>query len=467
MITHTLISKCNTIIKDSDINTGLNPVAELNIGETISRIILNFNLSELKKTIIDNGNGSNKIKHKLHMTNCGGINIPFNENVNTGYDIKKRASSFDIIAFKIPYSWDEGRGYDYHGDIIKEYNSIISKDGSNWFQPKNNYEWDEYGIYSDEKLIEELKKYKENENSVIIGIQHFDYGVENLDIDITDYINNMLANEDEFNGIGLAFSPQYKNDLKENKFVSFFTNHTNTFYLPYLESTMDNNILDNRANFHLGVENKLYFFVIDNGEYTNLDTLPTCTINEKKYEVKQHSKGVYYIDISFKTSEIDPYTILYDTWSNIILNNEILNDIEMEFVVLPLEERISIGNYNNKHEIKYVPQISGINNKEKLKNGEIRELIVDFIEEYSYGKQIIPNASEYRLYVKENDREIDIYPYQPIDRKFTTHTFIIKTNELIPNDYYIDIKTKRGQNTNFFEKVLEFSIVSNVSNFNK
>ena len=459
MIKHTFFNKCNTIIENSDLNTGLNPVAELNVGENISRILINFDLSEIRKQLSNNEINISNLTHKIHMTNCSNINSSiFNEKNN----VKKRASSFDIIAFALPSYWDEGRGYDYYGDYIKEINSILSKDGSTWFQSKNGTKWNEYGVYSNETLLNDYN----GDRVLIIGEQHFDHGNENLDIDITEYINNILLNNTEFHGIGLAFSPQYENEIQENRFISFFTNHTSTFFVPYLETNNNDFILDNRTNFHLGVKNKLYFFVIDNGEYVNLDVLPTCTIDGNNYEVKQNTKGVYYVEVLFKTNEIEPYTILYDIWSNLILNGNVLDDIEMEFVVLPIEEKINLGKYNTT-ENKYVPQISGINDKENIEIGDIRELIVDFIEEYSYGKKITPFIAEYRIYVKENDKEIDVFPYQIIERKFDEHSFVINTNDLIPNNYHIDIRTKQGKNLRHFKNVLEFSIVSNITNYYK
>ena len=463
MIKHTFFNKCNTIIENSDLNTGLNPVAELNVGKNISRILINFDLSEIRKQLSNNEINISNLTHKIHMTNCSNINLPiFNEKCNVNYNVKKRASSFDIIAFALPSYWDEGRGYDYYGDYIKEINSIVSKDGSTWFQSKNGTKWNEYGVYSNETLLNDYN----GDRVLIISEQHFDYGNENLDIDITEYINNILLNDIEFYGIGLAFSPQYENETQENRFISFFTNHTNTFFVPYLETNNNDFILDNRTNFHLGVKNKLYFFVIDNGEYVNLDVLPTCTIDGNNYEVKQSTIGVYYVEVLFKTNEIEPYTILYDNWSNLILNGNMLDDIEMEFVVLPIEEKINLGKYNTT-ENKYVPQISGINDNENIEIGDIREVIVDFIEEYSYGKKVIPFIAEYRIYVKENDKEIDVFPYQIIERKFDEHSFVINTNDLIPNNYHIDIRSKQGKNLIYFKNVLEFSIISNITNYYK
>ena len=468
MIKHIFFNKCNTMIENSDINTGFNPVAELNVGDNVSRILINFDLTDIKNLILEDEARVEELQHKIHMTNCGMINHPlFDNEMNVGYLVdKKRASSFNIIAFKIPFSWDEGKGYDFNGDLTEEKYSIISKDGSNWFQRKNNSNWSENGVYSNITLKTEYEKFNNNQESIIIAEQHFDYGTENLEIDITNYINDILSNNKEFHGIGLAFNPQYELDVEENRYVSFFTNHTNTFFHPYLETKCNKVVLDNRANFHSGIKNRLYFFVSDDGEYVNLDRIPKCTIEGIDYNVKQGGKGTYYIEVFFRNSDYEAYTILSDVWSDLVLDGETIDDVEMEFVVLPFEEKLTIGKHKN-NEYDFSPQLYGINDSEKIKIGDIREVMVDFIEDYSYGKKIIPPMAEYRVYVKEHNREIEIFPYQTIERRFDEHSFIIDSNDLIPNHYHIDIRIKQGKNVKHFENVLDFLIVNDITEYGK
>ena len=365
--------------------------------------------------------------------------------------------------------------------------------------------WDEEGVYSHETLA--------NDESLIVGVQHFDTGTEDLNMDITNYVNQILNGEYENYGLGLMFSPvfekgegyeallyiptdadetntieldylPYEKDevyqyiyfeglyYKWNKvgegssFISFFGPETNTFFNPYLETINNDDIVDNRFNFHLGLENKLYFFVNDNGDYFNLDETPVCSVDGIEYPVKQSSKGVYYAKISIKNGEIEPYTILYDTWSNIVLNGVKMDDIEMEFVVLPMENKIILGKHNNTN-VNLIPSLYGINDNEQVKIGDVRELKVDFIEEYSNGKKYYPNNVNYRLYVKEGNREIDVYPYSPVEVFGDQHTILIDSNNLIPNDYYIDIQLQQGRQFKTYEKVIKFTIVSNVTKYQK
>ena len=466
MIRHIFFDKCNTIIENSEHNTGLNPVAELNAGENISRILIHFDLNEIKDEFVFNNNTS-FLKHFLKMTNCGSVNLPYFDNcrMNNCSD-KKRASSFDIIAFRIPFEWDGGRGYDYYGDYATEYHQVISTNASNWYQSKNGVEWDEFGVYMNDTLNDEYIKYKDGEESIIIGSQHFDTGTEDLEMDITDFVNNVLIGKYENHGIGLAFAPSYELITLENTFISFFTQHTSTFFSPCLETINTNIVLDDRNKFYLNSDNRLYFFVYDNGEYINLDEIPNCSIEGIPYKVKQHSKGIYYIDINLSIKDYEPHTILSDCWSNLVYNGEILDDVELEFVLLPLNNKLILGKPSSTHVLAY-PQLSGIYDNENVRIGDIREVNVNFIEEFSHGKTITPNLSEYRVYVKNGDREIDIFNYQPIERRVGLHTIIINTNDLIPNTYHIDIRVTQNRTIKIHKDVLHFNIVNNLTHFKK
>ena len=134
MIKHIFLDKCNTIIKDSDLNTGLNPVVELNTGKMTSRILLHFDLNELKDGVQAGEYQTENLTHTLKMFNCGSVNLPiFNDELQDGNFTKTRATSFDVIAFRLPYIWDKGRGYDYHGDFFQQSLKKTVKSGSTWF----------------------------------------------------------------------------------------------------------------------------------------------------------------------------------------------------------------------------------------------------------------------------------------------------------------------------------------------
>ncbi len=61
----------------------------------------------------------------------------------------------------------------------------------------------------------------------------------------------------------IAYKPAFENitGLTNTYSVGFFTRHTQTFYEPYLLTTYDDLIQDDRNNFALGKTNRLYLYV--------------------------------------------------------------------------------------------------------------------------------------------------------------------------------------------------------------
>lgn len=332
------------------------------------------------------------------------------------------------------------------------------------------------GVYSNETLEEEYQKYINGEDSIIIGVQHFDFGSENLSIDITKYIMDELSDEldptleeDEKKhienyGLCLAFVPcdERIGSYLTEYYVGFFTDNTNTFFHPYIEAVYDEYIMDDRESFTIGKENNLYLYVFDDGVPTNLDKLPACSINDEEVPVKQVTKGVYKADLSDLEQELIKGSIYYDKWSQIELNGIRNEDVELEFSTRPLSNKLMIGE-NSYTKNSLVPSLSGINDNEKLKRGQEREILVDFREKFSTDKRKLISSGEYRIYVYDGNRQLEIIPYTKIEKGFLNNFFKIYTQDFIPNKYHIDIKVSDGIEIRFFENVLSFEIVSDVT----
>ena len=108
MVYKTYISKFDTIVSGSKMNTGLNPIAELVYGRDtiVSRILMYFDHNKVKK-LMDEGVMVNmdKMKHTLHITNAGSIDfiqLHQCETSSVNDNLKVRAVSFDLIFFLIP-----------------------------------------------------------------------------------------------------------------------------------------------------------------------------------------------------------------------------------------------------------------------------------------------------------------------------------------------------------------------------
>ncbi len=105
-------SKNNTIIENSRVNTAKNPTTEIFYGDGYSRFIFKVDFSDLQSKV-NNGDLviTSGATHHLKMTNTviGDPKLIGDSKSNGKY----RATSFDLILFTVPQSWDEGVGYDY------------------------------------------------------------------------------------------------------------------------------------------------------------------------------------------------------------------------------------------------------------------------------------------------------------------------------------------------------------------
>ena len=319
-------------------------------------------------------------------------------------------------------------------------------------------------IYEKDYIREEYENFLNGKDSIIVGTQHFDFGNENLSIDVTKYVLDVINHRNDINyGLCLSFTPEFDDIERENmQYVGFFNDNTNTFFHPYIEVEYDEYILDDRESFTQGKNNRLYLYVTDNGLPTNLDQKPVCTIGDEEVEVKQATKGVYYAQIKPSDIVVEDNAIEYDKWSKIALNGEENEDVEMEFVVNPKTRKISIGSSSDIRK-NYVPSFCGINVDETLGRGEIREVSVDFRQEYSTDKKVLIDTAYYRLYVKDGNRELDIIKYQPIEKAFLNNFFVLYTEDLIPNQYFVDIKVQCGREIRYFKEALRFKVVSNIT----
>ena len=471
IVTRTFIEKSNTIIKGEKSNIGLNPILELNYGHMLTRGMIYFDHTKVKNMIEDKTYPDmSKLRHILKMTNTASLNKTdiFRPCTSTYFnDNKERATSFDLIFFLINKEWDCGKGFDYVKDMHKGEHRAYSQEGSNWYQFKNYFKWDEEGIFSNDTLSKEFDKFTSkngNLSKTIIGYQHFDYGNENLEFDITDIFNKFVAGELPNYGIGIAFAPSYENLVTDkSQYIGFFTQHTHSFFEPYIETTYNENIEDDRTNFYLDKDNKLYFYASVGNNNVNLDELPTCVINGSEIASKQATKGIYYIDINLSSDEYEPDTMLYDTWTNLKYNGKSIKDVELSFVTKPSTDYFSFGLPNQDIDVNFIPSVYGINDYEQVKRGDVRKIGIDCRIPYTTNQLRAVEGIDYRLYVMEGLKEYDVIEWTKVERGYNENYLLINTNDLIPSRYYLDLRIHKNIELVNHPKVLRFDIINDVT----
>jgi len=463
MVIRTYFDKNNTIISNSNINTGLNPISELYYGgeETnnqYTRFIFHFDESRLKSLYNDGTYPDlTKLKHTLRLTNTGCFD---KELLNGDMAGKARTSSFDLILFKLDQFWDNGVGYDYDTCDVLFNNTAISIRPSNWIDAQTGIMWSSgTGTFSG------------SASGITIATQHFDKGNENIEMDITDYVNGVITGDTNY-GLGLAFKREL--ELSQTpcyQYVGFFTNNTQTFYEPFVESIYTESIIDNRNDFFLDKPNKLYLYVNVGGNPTNLDSNPCVTILDQDDNVFSSftpsavthvTKGVYSIDVTVPTTNVGGDCGFFtDIWSCITVNGVVRPEVTLNFAPKDSIEYYNIGNDDGLPK-KVAVSIGGLQNSENIKRGDIRKVIVSARIPYTVNQTQNISDLKYRLYVNEGDNQLTVIDNQPLEMANNNYYFLLDTQSLLPNTYYLDVIVSSNLEVTTLKNVIQFNIVSQV-----
>jgi len=481
-IHNSYFSRNNTIVYSGLTNTGRNPIVELYYGDGnvkdptgFSRYIFDIDLESLMEKynqgIISTGCSTN-IKHILRMTYTGSFSRDY-LNTKTS-DEKERATSFDLILWRIPYTdfnetlpqnWDEGVGYDFNDVNPVENDRNYSDRPSNWVQRETIYNWEQPGIYNN------LNKGVFNFSALtILDVQHFEFGNEDIEFDMTNEIDSVL-NGSFTNpvGWGISFLPQLENLTGNTKsyYTGFFSRHTQTFYEPRLETSYNDLIDDSRNNFALGKTNKLYLYTYEDGDFLNLDQNPLVTIIDQNGDpitglvnlpTCKRTKGVYEVTIP-PLLGIKPNCILTDVWSNIKVNNFTLPNTVNEFVVYPYQSSFQIGTTTLDPKV-YGFDFFGIKQDEKILNTDIRKVGVIIKQAYTTNKRLPNVDSYYRVYVREGQTEVQVQDWTKLNKTPNEYYFIFDTRDKIPNEYFVDLKVISNGEINTYKRTIKFQIVN-------
>jgi hypothetical protein len=270
-------------------------------------------------------------------------------------------------------------------------------------------------------------------------------------------------------GWGIAYLPQVEllSNTLHTYSVAFFTRHTQTFYEPYLLTTYNDLIEDDRNNFTLGTSNKLYLYIYQDGDFINLDQIPLVSISDsggtpipglQNLPSCLKTKGVYEVTIPPLTGYKTP-CMFTDIWSNLILNGFNLQNQINEFTIYPFKNSVQIGTSTNDPS-QYGFSYYGIKQNEYIYNTDIRKVGVIIKQAYTTNKQLPNVDGQYRVYVKEGTTEVIVQDWTKLNRTPNEYYFIFDTRDKIPNQYFIDIKVTTSGQVNVYKQQINFQIVN-------
>ena len=467
-------SKNNTLIDGVLSNNSQNPVTEITYGtvnQQVSRFIFDIDFNLLRKRIEEgNINPQTIVKHTLHLTNTIKNAHEYIGKRSYSLDIE-RASSFELDLFNISEDWDEGSGYDFTYSDAPDLNYVDdvhqspNQGASNWYYRKTGIPW---SISGGSYVSGQTK---------IFGSQEFEKGNENIQLDITDYINGRLAAEGitgltgytgSSYGLGLKFPDELENLEKiYRQSVGFHAKNTHTFYEPYVETTINNEIIDDRNYFYLDKDNDLYLYVNVGNNPQNIivnsvdiydyqDELIKTISGDSILNVK---KGVYKIVLNIDSNEYPDSVIFRDVWNLNINGKE--KQYENQFYLISEDKYYDFDLSNQIDLDNYFFYFWGINQKEKIVAGDIRKIRLTVKELYPDQDNFVPLDVEYRVYTTVGEKyELDVIPFTSVNRTSKGYEIDLDTGWLIPQDYCLEIRLKNGM---YYESkgCVRFTVVSN------
>lgn len=477
--------KSDTIIYNSYTNTGRNPIVELFYGRAnnssapigFSRYLFNIDLTSLQQKINDDVISTNcgiGLTHTLRMTNTSFFDKELlNDKTSQG---RRRATSFDLLLFRIPrvsgatgslQPWDSGVGYDYYDFNITNLNDrSFSTRPTNWFERTTINEWSQPGLY-DNTNSAPASGVNYNELT-LVAQQHFEFGNEDIEFDMTNEINGVLANTIQTEGYIIAFYPEVENisGMSENYSVGFFSPHTQTFYEPFLETSYSDLVTDNRNNFICGVNNYLYLYSYDNGVPLTFDYNPVVDILDSSGNIIYNNLSTCLVTDGIYRVLVPPIDcsnapcLYYDVWSDIYVNGVLFDNVENEFALIEKSNRFKIGTSTESPKI-YGFSFDGIKQDEKILNTDLRKVNVTIKRAYT-SKTVLENIEAYyRIYVREGaNTEVQVQDWTRINQTPDSYYFMFDTTDKIPNEYFVDIKVVSDRNTDTYKRALQFQIVN-------
>jgi len=253
-----------------------------------TRSLIQFDLTEISKSIVDGSITNPKFYLRLYEAEGN----------------RELSTEYKLSAFPISESWDEGTGK--FGDDPKV------TDGVSW-KNRNDYlgssptTWSGYsgGTYYS--------------GSGYQASQSFSYESPDVNMDVTDIVNNWLGGSDKIdnNGFLLRFSGSQETSDSISGQLKFFSRQTHTIYPPKLEIKWDDSVSatnDNTGSLEefdvSGVSDNYLYMIGLRDKYKEKEKIKFRVGARKRYVQKTFSTSVNTISGSYIPAGSGSYSII-------------------------------------------------------------------------------------------------------------------------------------------------------------
>jgi hypothetical protein len=345
--------KLNMIDRATDANMGASDILEVFsiYGQTTtssleaSRILIQFPIDDIV---------ADRNSKKIGVSG----NVDFILKLSNAPHTYSTPSDYTLVVSPLSKSWDEGTGLDME--------SYLDLGFSNWNSASSNQAWISGG---GDFLNLDYKQY-------------FDSGIEDLEINITDLVENWINSTIDNNGLIIRLTGSQENSSTSYYTKKFFARGSEFFYKrPWIEARTNDSVRDGRANFVassslLSAEdnlNTLFLYnrfrgvlknipAIGSGSdiyvslYAGLDepTPPALVLQNGSTKIQGgfYKTGIYTASVAINTTS----SYLYDVWFS---GSTAESSSSIIFATGSIEVQEHIAGYDNKN-IQYVVNITNL-----------------------------------------------------------------------------------------------------------
>lgn len=180
-----------------------------------SRILIRFDLDSLSASIAEDDIPTSSVEYRLKLKNAvHADSVPY---------------SYDLEVYPLSKSWDEGRGLSMEDENLKD------SGVANWVNATSQTPWDSAGgdFYASPTVS-----------------RHFDFGTEDLDIDISNIVYAWLTGGVPNNGLLVKYKDFFETGSADQRVKKFFSRHALVpERRPRIQALWENHLQDDRSEF--------------------------------------------------------------------------------------------------------------------------------------------------------------------------------------------------------------------------
>jgi hypothetical protein len=240
----------------------------------------------------------------------------------------------------------------------------------------------------------------------------------------------------------------------------FFSRHTHTHFLPYMEVNWDDSVKEDRENIIEGITSSLYLFVYSAGTLADPASVDSVTIlgTTDTSNISKVSKGIYKYDYVLPTDSGTTGTVITDTWA-VTYTGSLTGTIAQTFTGLSIANTTLWSGDTILAAQPY--QVSLPNLEEEYSKNSIVYVRCKFRREFQSGYNLVKDA-QFRVHIPNGDTgepELIMYDWSPISYRGDENFFQLTLSWFLTGQtYQVDVRYGDGHSKIYDQTERKFKV---------